>query len=110
MQVDPRDSVESKWVESACLAEQESLCVTPRVNTHSEHSPGTGTGRVTVSPVGEGCGSAPAGGSGAGVHQVLGRVEAAGEQHLGRVDGLDEQEVELLALGGGEVPEHEVGR
>ena len=44
------------------------------------------------------------------VHHVLRGLQAALEQQLGGVDRLGEQQVELLALGGGEVLEHEVGR
>src|SRR3712207_2256411 len=48
-------------------------------------------------------------GSAAGVDLVLGGLQAAGEQQLRGVGGLDQQEVQLLALGRREVPEDEVG-
>src|SRR3954452_16198342 len=110
MQAGPGDSMEPEMGGTACFAEQASLCVTHgsirTVSIHPVQGPAGGWGH----PSGRGYGSAHDGGSAAGVHRVLGRLETAGQQQLGGVGGLDEQEVELLALGGGEVPEHEVGR
>src|SRR3984885_3335033 len=45
-----------------------------------------------------------------GVVQVLGLGQALGDQGLHRVGAAVEGEREFLPLGGGEVPEHEVGR
>src|SRR3954464_8550261 len=48
--------------------------------------------------------------SGPGVHLVLRRLEPTVEQERGGVGGLGDEEGQLLALGRGEVLEHEVGR
>src|SRR3954451_6948376 len=95
-----------KSADEVLLAGEGSLCVTSRVNTHSEHSPGPGTVARVRSPEGEG-GPGP---SGTGVDLVLRRVETAGQQQLGGVGRLGDEERQFLALGRGEVLEHEVGR
>src|SRR5919107_120915 len=62
-----------------------------------------------VHPLGTGGSPTRGARSGAGVDDVLRRLKALREELLGGVGGLGDQEVELLALGRGEVLEHEVG-
>src|SRR4051794_16609017 len=61
-------------------------------------------------PVGRDGGRVPASPSGTRMDFVLSRLETTGEQQPGGVRGLGDEEGQLLALGGGEVLEHEVRR